>query len=121
MQGIGQTIQGNWGTAHPCYNQTNTRLVKWSNEEIAYISIWYNLNLKKCPNIFNSTVKCLTYIKNDPYAMPIFHYKHIKNSGRLRVGYNHCKLIEEEKKLGDKEQITEGLEEEEEEEEEAEE
>jgi hypothetical protein len=100
MQVIGaQLVQGNWGTDHPCYHQNNGGRIKWSDREIEYISQWFNLNLKKKPNMLNPVRKCLTAILSDPNAVPIFHIRHILDSGRLRSGYDHYKRIEEENSL----------------------
>jgi hypothetical protein len=90
-----QLVHANWGTAHPCFHQNNPKRVKWSDEEIDYLSQWFNFNIKKYPNMTNPTSKCLAAIKSDPNALPIFHSHHILNSARLRVGYDHYKRIEE--------------------------
>jgi hypothetical protein len=94
-----QLVHANWGTAHPCIQQNNPKRVKWSEEEISYLTQWFNFNLKMRPNMTNPTSKCLAAIKSDPNALPIFHSHHILNSARLRVGYDHYKRIEEEKSL----------------------
>jgi hypothetical protein len=100
MQGNGaQIIQDNWGTDHPCYNETIVRFVKWSDAEIEYIRIWYNTNRQKNPNMLNISVKCLEYIRNDQSAIPIFHCAHIKDSGRIRSGISYFERNEEENKI----------------------
>jgi hypothetical protein len=81
-------VHADWGTAHPFYLNDSDR-VKWSEQEIAYISRWCDYNTKAQPNLYNITAKCLEAIRRDPNALPIFHKRHIVDSGRLRVGYKH--------------------------------
>jgi hypothetical protein len=81
-------VHAEWGTAHPFFHSESERIT-WSDEEKRYLCKWFDYNLKAQPNTKNITSKCLEAIKRDPNALEIFHKRHIVDSGRLRVGYDH--------------------------------
>lgn len=90
-EGIDYNIQYepiNWGTLHPDFNSSNTR-IKFSKQEIKYVK---SLVQRYCPRdqLGNYSVPprfvttCLEKIKADPAAIPHFHERHVLNSTRLR-------------------------------------
>ena len=38
---------------------------------------------------------CLSYMQTDPYAIDIFHPRHVEKSHRLRTGYDEFKKRQE--------------------------
>ena len=75
-----------WGTSHPEYHRLGVRKVKWSDQELDYIEQWIDNDVQGDTNIAVS--RCLTAIRLDPQAVPIFHSHHILNSTRLRNGFD---------------------------------
>ena len=76
-----------WGTAHEDYAKENPTKVTWTKQEKDYIGQWVEQALKDKPVLSNLMSNCLSAIKADPSAIPIFHSFHIVNSARLRSGY----------------------------------
>jgi hypothetical protein len=72
-----------WGQEHPEFNSTKTRIC-WSDEENKYIRDWWKSIGSKCGS--NVASKLLTHIKNDEYAIKIFHPNHTLDSARIRHG-----------------------------------
>jgi hypothetical protein len=76
-----------WGTAHEDYAKENPTKVTWTKQEKDYIGQWVEQSLKAKPVLSNLMSNCLSAIKADPSAIPIFHAFHVVNSARLRSGY----------------------------------
>ncbi len=86
-----------WGTRHPDFGKQDQNdsiaqfRARWSDEEIQYIRTCCDELLAENPK-FKSTIKakCLQHIRSDPVAYPIFHFNHVRDSGRLCHGYNRA-------------------------------
>ena len=59
----------------------------WSEPELVYIARWYTNAVEDIPgNCNNMASRCLSAIRADPSARPIFHQLHVVDSARLRNG-----------------------------------
>jgi hypothetical protein len=83
-----------WGVDHPDYNKKNLKTgelsqrATWTEAEMLYIAGWCYKKVKANPDSLIDIVSiCLRQIQKDPKALPIFHYLHVVDSGRLRHGY----------------------------------
>ncbi len=72
-----------WGQDHPEYNSGKTR-ISWSDAENEYIRHWWKTIGFKCST--NIASKLLAHIKNDNFAIQIFHPNHTLDSARIRHG-----------------------------------
>jgi hypothetical protein len=73
-----------WGENHPEFGMKNgpNERAEWSQAEKNYlIPLAKQLSRISSSNLM---ARCLKHIKNDPLATPIFHKRHITDSGRLK-------------------------------------
>jgi hypothetical protein len=73
-----------WGENHPEFEMKNgpNERAEWSQAEKNYlIPLAKQLSRISSSNLM---ARCLKHIKNDPLATPIFHKRHITDSGRLK-------------------------------------
>ena len=83
-----------WGTNHPDYDKVNARTNKpltraeWSAAELDYIGRWYHEFRGENPELNRVCSIFLTHIKNDPFAIPIFHAIHTLDTKRIRYGFD---------------------------------
>ncbi len=82
-QGQWNTTNIEWGQDHPEYNSPKTR-ISWSSQENDYIRHWWKTIGSKCST--NLASKLLVHIKNDNFAIRIFHPNHTLDSARIRHG-----------------------------------
>jgi hypothetical protein len=83
-----------WGENHPEFEMKNgpNERAEWSQAEKNYlIPLAEQLSSISSSNLM---ARCLKHIKNDPLATPIFHKRHIMDSGRL----NSCWKTYQKKK-----------------------
>ena len=88
-----------WGCSHPEYGRVGVKKVKWSSQELAYITEWIENDTQGDTNLPVS--RCLTSIRSDPRAVPIFHAHHILNSPRLRNGFESAMKKKAQQMLSD--------------------
>lgn len=84
-----------WGTLHPDYKKESSR-AKWTTEEKNYVGQWVLKRKRENPHDRRVISGCLKAIIADHKAHAIFHERHVKDSGRLRTGYD---LFAEENNL----------------------
>jgi hypothetical protein len=77
------TYDTNTGWKHEYFGRTNLRRIPWSTYELDYISKW----CFKHGNANNVMANCLENIRSDKEALQHFHPHHIRDSARLRYGY----------------------------------
>jgi hypothetical protein len=77
------TYDTNTGWKHEYFGRTNLRRIPWSTYELDYISKW----CFKHGNANNVMANCLENIRSDKEALQYFHPHHIRDSARLRYGY----------------------------------
>jgi hypothetical protein len=86
-----------WGTRHPDFGKQDQNggpaqfRAKWTDDELHYIRKCSEQILTKNPQ-YKATIKakCLQHIRSDPEAYPIFHYNHVRDSGRICHGYKRA-------------------------------
>lgn len=79
-----------WGTAHPDYKSGKQR-VKWTAAEKVYLAKWYEQFKTECTDAANTASQCVYHLRTDPYAVSIFHERHVEDNTRLRDGFRSYK------------------------------
>ena len=82
--------QEDWGAEHPDYYKPLHRNAKfrWTDEEILYVGRFCEQYIEDNPDNHALVIsKCLSALKADSTAVPIFHRAHIMNTVRLKHGW----------------------------------
>lgn len=79
-----------YGTAHPMFG-VKTKKVRWTDDEIAYIDKFYARLVQAGDRLTTVAARCLDQIRQDEYAISIFHENHVVDSARLSHGVKQVK------------------------------
>ena len=71
-----------FGTAHPDFGRTTER-ASWTAAEISFVGKWCKKKCRSSPHVNRLMAKCLEHIYDTPACHPIFHQRHVLNTGRL--------------------------------------
>ena len=81
-----QPVVADWGTQHPDYFSNGQR-ARWTATEVEYIGAWCANFAVQHPGVRSVVARCLKHIRNNDYAISIFHRHHTLDSARLRNGH----------------------------------